>query len=324
MRKYLRAALFALVPIGGIFYLSSFTEHRQPERIANPDLQMAENVVIFIIDGPRFSETFGDTAHRYIPHLANDLAPQGALIDNFRNNGHTYTIAGHTAICTGRYKRMANDGSQLPAYPSIFQQFLCQKQLPSDQAWIITSKGKLNVLGQTKDREWKDKCLPNTYCGPNGNNMGYGYDSETFVKAKEILAKDHPKLVLINMLDVDVWAHANNWDRYLKALRDTDSLAWEMWKFIQSDPVYKDKTDFIITNDHGRHLNGVKNGFVSHGGGCEGCRHMYLLALGPDFKQGYLCKKRYEQIDISATVGHILNFNVPDSKGRFMSDIFRN
>ncbi len=325
MQKFKIPSLLLLV--AAFFYFSSFTgsefQNTDKKRIVQPEREFkAEYVVVFIIDGPRYSETYGDSGRVNIPYMNTQLLPQAAFVDNFRNNGSTFTIAGHAAISTGRYHRLSNDGTQLPKYPSMFQQFLAQKNLPAEQAWIIASKGKLNVIGQTRDKKWKDKHLPMTYCGPGGNNAGYGYDAETYEKSIEILKKHHPKLVLINMLDVDSWAHANNWERYIKGIRDTDKLAYDMWNFIQSDSVYKDKTAMFITNDHGRHLDGVKNGFVSHGGGCEGCRRMTLIALGPDFKQNYLCTKQYEQIDISATIAKILEFEVPHSKGKFMSDLF--
>jgi hypothetical protein len=57
-----------------------------------------EYVIVLIIDGPRFTETFGDSTYQYIPHLGNELKREGVLLTNFRNNGPTYTISGHSAI----------------------------------------------------------------------------------------------------------------------------------------------------------------------------------------------------------------------------------
>ncbi|MDB4754850.1 hypothetical protein OAF80_00180, partial [bacterium] len=36
-----------------------------------------QNVVIVVIDGPRYSETWGDSTHQYIPHLSNELSSTG-------------------------------------------------------------------------------------------------------------------------------------------------------------------------------------------------------------------------------------------------------
>jgi phosphopentomutase len=91
---------------------------------------------------------------------------------------------------------------------------------------------------------------------------------------------------------------------------------------IQADPLYKDKTTLIITNDHGRHIDNVADGFVSHGDGCDGCRHIEFLAVGPDFKKGIGFDIPYEQTDISQTVAKLLNFKMDYGKGKLITDIF--
>ena len=81
-------------------------------------------------------------------------------------------------------------------------------------------------------------------------------------------------------------------------------------------PDYADKTALFITNDHGRHANGHKDGFISHGDGCASCRHISLLALGPDFKPNAIVEEAYGQIDISATIGQLLQFPVISYGGK--------
>jgi len=282
-----------------------------------------ENIVILVIDGPRMTETFGDTTYKYIPNLANVLAPQGVLLKNFRNNGPTYTNAGHTAITTGVYQRINNSGLELPKNPSIFQYFLKEKGLSKESAWIIASKGKLNILANTKSKKWRNQYVPSAFCGINGSGLGYTADEKNFSDALRILGQYHPKLTLINLLEVDVNGHANLWEGYLKAIQRTDQKALELWKFIENDSIYNGKTTLFITNDHGRHTKGHKDGFVSHGDNCEGCRSIYMIALGPDFKKNAVLPNRYEQIDISKTIAEMLHFKYPVSEGQVMKDLFK-
>jgi predicted AlkP superfamily pyrophosphatase or phosphodiesterase len=256
--------------------------------------------------------------------LANVLAPQGVLVPKFRNNGPTYTNAGHTAICTGVYQKINNTGLELPKNPSVFQYFLQQKGLDSTQAYVIASKGKLNILANTKNKEWKGKNCPSQFCGTDGKGIGYTNDAYTWRDAQSIFLKYHPKLTLINLLECDVRGHQRQWKEYLEAIKRTDKLALNLWNFIQNDPVYKDKTTLFITNDHGRHPDGHKDGFVSHGDKCEGCRSIYLVALGPDFKSNVTLNTAYEQIDISATIAELLGFDFPVSNGRVMRQLFVN
>lgn len=295
---------------------------RNDEEIVDLRNFKTQYVFVLVIDGPRMSETFGDSTHQNIPNLANVLAPQGVLLKNFRNNGVTHTNPGHAAICTGVYQRLKNNGEELPKNPSMFQYFLKEKGLDSTNAWIIASKGKLNVLGNTNDKKWKGKYTPSLYCGVNGTGMGYANDGFTWRDAKPILEKYHPKLVLINLLEVDVNGHQNKWSEYLQAIKNTDQKALELWNFIQSDSIYKDKTTLFITNDHGRHPDGHKDGFISHGDNCEGCRSIYLIALGPDCKKNVQLPNAHEQLDISKTIARMLNFDFPVSKGEVMWDLF--
>lgn len=281
-------------------------------------------VVILVIDGPRYSETFGDTACRYIPNLCNELKNEGVFYSNFRNNGPTYTVPGHTAMTTGFYQKMANTGTALPKNPSIFQYYLANRKTPSSDAYVISAKGKLNVLGKTSNKTWKNQFLPETYCGPNGNGITYGTDAETMEKSTELLTSEKPPhLMLINLLAVDVWGHAGNYKKYLESLVKCDQYALTIWNMIQSNPALKDQTTLFITNDHGRHLDKHKNGFVSHGDNCEGCRHISLLVLGPDCPKGKTIVQEGELIDLSKTISEILNFEMPNLKGRFLEEAFK-
>ncbi|MBU2020210.1 MAG: sulfatase-like hydrolase/transferase, partial [Bacteroidetes bacterium] len=123
-------------------------------------------------------------------------------------------------------------------------------------------------------------------------------------------------LMLINLLDVDVAGHANDWNRYIHAIQYTDSCALKIWKTIQSNPKMKDKTTLFITNDHGRHKEGHKNGFVSHGDYCSGCRKISLLAIGPDFTKNTVVHSKHQIVDIAPTIAELLQFPLPKSKGK--------
>ena len=284
----------------------------------------SEYSIILVIDGPRFSETFGDSTCKYIPKMGKELIKEGVFFENFKNNGPTYTVPGHTAMTTGNYQRISNSGTSLPKRPSIFQYYLKSTNAPKSDAFIVASKGKLDVLANTKNKKWRNKYLASTYCGPNGIGVGYGDDDKTFSKVSELISSNNPPhLMLINLLAVDVYGHLNNWSKYLESIKICDNYADSIWKIIQTNPVLKDKTTLFITNDHGRHLNGKKNGFVSHGDNCEGCRHISLLVLGPDIQKGKIVKEEAELIDISITISKMMNFEIPTSNGRFLEELFQ-
>jgi hypothetical protein len=284
----------------------------------------ATHVVILTIDGPRWSETWGEPTRQYIPHRAKDLAPQGILLTHFENAGETLTTPGHTAITTGFYQTIDNQGQQLPDHPGLFQRWLrAHPDAPNTDAWLIASKDKLAVLADCTDPEWHGKFMPATDCGKAGLGSGMRDDSVTLAHAESRLAADHPHLALVHFRQPDSAGHAHDWDAYLQGIRDTDADAGELWRFLQADPGFAGTTDLFITNDHGRHPDGTADGFVSHGDGCPGCRHIELLALGPDLTPGATSDQPRNQTDLTATIAAILGLDLPGSGGQVMREILK-
>ncbi len=279
-----------------------------------------ENVIIILIDGPRYSETWGDSTHQFIPGQEL-MSKEGVVFTNFNNEGTTNTVNGHTAITTGYYQNLDNSGMEKPAHPSLFQLYLENKKTSADDAWIISSKDKLQVLNDCTDSEYEGHFVPHTDCGNNGLFTGYREDSVTFINAINILNSVHPHVAFISFKQPDSYGHANDWNNYLISLKQSDDYTLKIWQFIQNDPNYKDKTTVFVTNDHGRHLDGVSDGFVSHGDSCAGCRHIMLLAAGPDFKRNITVDKHYELRDINATISYLLGLK-NRGEGKIIADLF--
>ncbi|MCH8902645.1 MAG: sulfatase-like hydrolase/transferase [Bacteroidetes bacterium] len=286
---------------------------------------LTENVIIVVQDGARYSETWGDPSHQYIPMMSDSFAPLGNIYTNFSNDGPTYTSAGHTAMTTGHYQDMNNGGGEYPAYESLFQRWLAQDNKLSNDCWIVTSKDKLEVLKECMQTDWSGKYNPMTDCGVGGNGVGSGYrkDTLTLIKIKQIMALDHPHFVFVSFRDPDNGAHSGQWNNYVTAIKKVDQLTYDLWQFIEQDPVYRGKTTFIVTNDHGRHLDNVSGGFANHGDTCEGCRHINMFAMGPDFYKGLIHSKKRGLIDIAATVAELLQIDLPRGEGEVMWELFR-
>lgn len=278
-----------------------------------------ENVIIIIIDGPRYAETWGDNSHENIPYLAKTIKLKGIVNTNFFNNGFTYTLPGHLALSTGRYYPIDNFGGELPPFPSIYQYY--KQTYPDKNCWIISSKDKIELLTNTSESDYNNKYLANTDCGINGLGSGYREDSITTYNTINILTNEHPSLVLINLKDPDTWGHANNWEKYIESIKKSDEYINEIVSLIDTNPYYKDKTTLFITNDHGRHEDAY-GGFQNHGDNCEGCRHIMFFGYGPDFKKNSTIDTRYELVDIANTTAKLLNFNLPNSNGIVMEELF--
>lgn len=283
---------------------------------------ITERVVVVVVDGPRMSETWNEPSRYYIPVRAG-LLKQGCMYHSFYNNGATFTNNGHAAITTGTYDNLNNYGGQSPLNPSIFQYYLKQTGLPADKCQLITSKDKLSILADCTDPAWKGKYNPETDCGNSGAHSGYRLDAYTYAVVIKTLSKKHPNIMVVNFQEPDASGHSHNWQGYINGIRKTDEYIGNIWKYLQQDAYYKGKTTMLVTNDHGRHLDSIADGFVSHGDACFGCRHIELFAIGPDFKRNYTASKTGEQIDIASTIGELLRFKTPLAKGRVLKELFK-
>jgi hypothetical protein len=281
-----------------------------------------KHVVILIMDGARFTETWGDASHANIPNIAA-LASQGTIFTNFRttipgNIAITETCPGHARITTGTIQNIANNGTELPSQPGIFQEYLKQKMAPASSAWLITSKDKLFVLSNSSAPGWNNQYRPLFNSGVNGDGTGgYREDNLTQPIVLQKLQADKPALMLVNYKGPDAMGHANNWDGYLAAIREVDGYVREVWDLIQATPGLKDSTVMFVLPDHGRHTND----FTSHGDDCEGCCHLFCLALGSNIKGGMTNTTMREQRDFAPTIGRLLGFSMAAAQGVVMSEI---
>lgn len=269
------------------------------------------NVIVLFVDGARYTETFGDPSHANVPFMWNNLRPQGTMFSNFRNEGWTSTVPGHSSVESGTWQYIANDGSVRPNRPTFFEYWRSEQPISENQTYVVAGKLKLNV------------CSYSTY--PDyGAAYGAAVDAvdrddvPTFQVLIGHLQADHPRLVTVNFAKVDRAAHTGIWDDYIQAIQIADSLIYELWQFIESDQFYSGKTYLFITNDHGRHTTD----FTSHGDGCEGCEHLMCLMLGPDIRRNYTITNTHTMLELCPTIGSILDFSTPYVAGLPLTDIF--
>lgn len=305
-----------------LFYLMASAQVATNVRMEEPSFKAKYHIVV-VLDGPRWSETWGDSTGKHIPNQLNILKSQGTFFTDFRNMGKTLTNSGHTALLTGVHQCISNEGKQMPKYPNLFQYIRKEKAVDKDKVWLLTSKGKLQMLDNTKHKDWFNTYLPSSYCGIRGTGTGYPSDAVMYPEFKRIILEHKPIFTMVNLIGIDAWAHQNNWNRYIQSIEELDRYVLDLWNSIQSDEELGNNTALYITNDHGRHLDGRKNGFISHGCKCDGCTHISLLALGPDFEKGKVVETQYDQIDLTATIAKMMGIAMPFAKGKVISELVK-
>ena len=291
MKKFLILIFFLILSIPSVYSQSG---------------KNTNNVIIVVIDGARYSETFGAKA-KYIPYIYNDLKPLGTVYTNFRisDEGQTKTSPGHSSMLTGTWQQIANDGSERPTKPTLFEYFRKEKGTPVTESFMIAGKSKLGALSYSIDSEYGKSYRSSVDCVDTTNDQVYN----NLIK---IMDKYHPRLTMVNLPEVDLRGHANDWNGYLRAITNADSLVYLLWEKIQSDPFYKNKTTLFVTDDHGRHTTD----FRSHGDHCDGCEHIMLLALGKGFAKNKVVSDIHYQYDLCATTGELMGFKTPKAIGK--------
>lgn len=262
----------------------------------------AKNVVIVVGDQFRHDESFGDRSHKYIPHLWNDLVPNGCLCVTFYGNP-SFMVLVHLAILTGSW----NDVRRLkpqdnPELPTMFEYYRKQLKQDKNSCYFITSKPEFKFMNFSNHEEYGEEYAATAEFTKEKNNDGELYD-----KLVANMKKNHPPLIfaiLGGAKSFNKKKRPEEMERYRQGLLGMDNSVYKIWQAVQADPNYKDKTDFFFLNDHGD--------LIDHEDCDDECkRYLVIVALGPDIKKNYVTENKWRQVNICPTVGKILNFPTP-------------
>jgi hypothetical protein len=295
---YMMKKLFALCLFLHLFLIAGCTQQENHSS--------SQKIIIVVIDGARYSETINSGAEN-IPYMFNDLWPLGTVFTNFRiaDEGITSTNPGHASILTGNWQLIANDGTESPNKPTVFEYFRKELSAKETDCFIVAGKKKLEVLSYSSFPGYGKDYKASTNCFDSESN------NEVYDTLIISLNTYHPRLVLVNFPMADKKAHSGSWDEYIASIKNADSLIYLLYSKLQDDPFYKNKTTLLITNDHGRHTTD----FTNHGDDCDGCEHIMLLAVGGKFESNKINPDLYYQIDLCKTVGDIMEFKTPFANG---------
>ena len=279
--------------------------------------QSDDKVMIVIIDGARYTETFGDLSKTYTPKMW-DLAKEGSIIDNFENDEFTYTSRAIPALWCGAWTDVQSvnyEGSNTShaVLPTIFEYYRKQKNMPADECFYI-----LKYIPDLWLPSFDADYGPDYW--PQFHSVGEN-DKDVATQAQLVIDEFHPHFMLVYLADVDHAGHSGNWSEYTTAIQTADSLVNVLWQKLQSDPFYENSTTLIVTNDHGRH-DDQHGGFQGHGCDCNGCRQIQFLALGPNIKKDYVSTQYHTIPDMAVTASHILNIQPTKASGNIIQEIF--
>ena len=138
-----------------------------------------------------------------------------------------------------------------------------------------------------------------------------------------------PDVMLIAYGEIDC-AHYGSLSRYTEAIQRTDELTSRIWQAARQLPGYRDNTLMLILPDHGRELDRPGgSGFIHHSdfytntGADEGCRRVWMLALGPGAAAGRKIDLPVSITAVAATGLEFLGLNASEGAAASVLEMCR-
>lgn len=100
-------------------------------------------VLVVIIGGIRRAKSFSPQGLQYIPHLSSYPLPKSLLYLHSRNEGVTAHFNSISSILTGSWQRLDDWGNQVPANPTLFEQYRKQLHVDAGDIWLVASNKAL-------------------------------------------------------------------------------------------------------------------------------------------------------------------------------------
>jgi hypothetical protein len=131
-------------------------------------------------------------------------------------------------------------------------------------------------------------------------------DDLTYLVSREVMRNFSPRLLVIIFSDVEV-AHFGSYALHVAGIRTGDRLAYQLWRDIEADPEYKDKTTMFILPEFGRDPDGsATNGFFNHRSDTESTRSTWMMALGAAVDKVGLVERPMRHVDLCPTIAELL------------------
>jgi len=140
--------------------------------------------------------------------------------------------------------------------------------------------------------------------------------------AKRLMRQLAPSLLWVTLHDIDI-AHSGTFSLYIDGIQRCDRLCAELWRAIQTEPEYKDRTTMFILPDFGRDsdIDAGGNGFQHHRTGDERSRTTWMMTLGPGVRENVVVDRPLQSVDLIPTIGALLGFDARFSQGKRVAEV---
>ncbi|RRA49869.1 hypothetical protein [Acidipila sp. EB88] len=110
-----------------------------------------KTVIVTFGGGARDEETFAEEGQQNIPHLLQELLPQGTFFTQVVNAGILGHYVATASIVTGAYERFNNFIAQPPPNPTLFEYYRKALRRPATDTWVIAPSNGFQRIGGSSD-----------------------------------------------------------------------------------------------------------------------------------------------------------------------------
>lgn len=111
-------------------------------------------IIVTFGGGARYQDTLAPQGWRNIPHLTQDLVPQGFLYPTALNQGITGHFNSSAALITGNWQNVDSLGNEPPRSPTLFECLRKERKLPPEEAWVIATNKSFGLIGASGVRDF--------------------------------------------------------------------------------------------------------------------------------------------------------------------------
>jgi hypothetical protein len=268
--------------------------------------------------------------NKLFPFLWNTIAKEGQIygnrwLDNKVNNANPYWFSypGYNEIFTGYPDTAVNSNDKIWNKNTNVLEFINQQKkytgkVAAFSTWDVfpyilnNQRSGIYINADVDTLKFKTPSLQliNDMQFLTTRPIGVRPDVFTYFAAREYMKAYQPKVLYIAFDETDDFAHAGEYDQYLKSAFAADAMIADLWNYLQSATQYKNKTTLIVTCDHGRG-DKVKDNWQHHGSNIEDAGQIWIAAIGPDTKPSGEIKTAGQlyQKQLAATFAQLLNLN---------------
>ncbi|MBN2567800.1 MAG: sulfatase-like hydrolase/transferase [Deltaproteobacteria bacterium] len=295
-----------------------------------------DNLVIIVINGVRYDDAFGDKNHLYIDNIWSKLRPLGTICTRFDNSELTFPIPSQMSLVTGMWhvlKDPLNDSIR-PALPTLFEYWNSSHKEQGNSCYFASNDAAFEYVSCSNYAGYGEPYAPVIEIDRESDKNNSVYD-----KVMPYISEKHPSFIYLSLGtgiggkgtisavlgkkddcepgQKDACA-SDLLNTYYESIILMDAIVYDLWDRMQQEKTYKDNTVFLVLSDHGRHTDE----FHGFGDKCRGCRQLFMLAIGPGIKKGFVSERKRTLIDVCRTVGAIFAIQTPYAKGNIMKELF--